>query len=151
MVSGRRSTTSGAVLGCSPEMDSGRNVDSFYCHVSTEESDWSRLHSFHAENSYKTKLARVCGRSLPDRVSQAASLAVHFFSDVFPRSKHLDVRVISSEIHVLYADSTHLFVLLQVRPRESEDQNVLPRYRHVDVRSHSVGNVHTWPGALAGP
>lgn len=72
MVSGLgESTTSGAVLGRSPEMDSGRNAGLFYCHVSTEESDWSRLHSFHAENSYKTMLARVCGVSLP--VSQAAS------------------------------------------------------------------------------
>lgn len=55
-------------------------------------------------------------------------------------------------VHLL----AHLFlkfkvsVLLQVCPRESEDQNILPCYRHMDVWRHSLGDVHTWSGALAG-
>lgn len=61
----------------------GGNVGLFYGHVSTEQSDWSQLHSFHAENSYKTMLARVCGVSLPD--SESVMLLV------FPHTKHLDV------------------------------------------------------------
>lgn len=44
-----------------------------------------------------------------------------------------------------------LLVLLQVRPRESEDQNILPCHRHMDVWCHSLGDVHTWSGAVAGP
>lgn len=56
--------------------------------VSTEESDWSRLHSFHAENSYKTMLARFfySGVSLPDSksVKQLASNAAFFLLLSFP-------------------------------------------------------------------
>lgn len=44
-----------------------------------------------------------------------------------------------------------LSVVLQVCPGESEDSNLLPCYRRLDVWSHSLGDVHTWPGALAGP
>lgn len=42
-------------------------------------------------------------------------------------------------------------VLLQVCSRELEDENVLPRYGHLDVRHHSLGDVHARPGAVAGP
>lgn len=41
--------------------------------------------------------------------------------------------------------------LAQVCSRESEDQDVLSRHGHVDVRRDPVGDVHPRPGALAGP
>lgn len=43
-----------------------------------------------------------------------------------------------------------LCVCPQVCPREFEDQNIFSCYRHMDVRSHSLGDVYTWSGALAG-